>query len=79
MEGSAFFDTHCDTVLRAVDWGSDILNGSPETHLDWPRMQTANVRAQVFACFVLEERYPEKVQERTNALLGALDAMIAGT
>jgi len=79
VEGSAFFDTHCDTVLRAVDWGSDFLNGSPETHLDWPRMQTANVRAQVFACFVLEERYPEKVQERTNALLGALDAMIAGS
>jgi len=42
-------------------------------------MQDAGVRAQLFACFVLNERYPGGVAERTETLLDALDAMIAST
>lgn len=75
----AFFDAHCDTVLRAVDWGSDFGNGSPEAHLDWPRLEQANVRAQIFACFVLAERYPEGVSQRIEALYATLDEMIEST
>lgn len=39
-------------------------------------MQEADVRAQVFACFVLEERYAEGLDARTERLLNALDEMI---
>jgi len=79
VTASPFFDTHCDTVLRVLDWGSDFADGSCETHLDWPRMHEAGVRAQVFACFVLDERYPGQVEERTSALLDAFDAMLTST
>jgi len=47
-------------------------------HLDFPRMREAGVRAQVFACFVLLERYPGEENERVHGLLAAVESMVKG-
>jgi len=42
-------------------------------------MQTADVRAQVFASFVLAERYPGRVEERTESIFRGLESMVDST
>ena len=79
MKIPAFFDGHCDTVLKVVDKGTDFANGDDSAHVDFPRLRAAGVRAQVFACFVLSERYPGAEVERAEVLLDALDGMIGST
>ena len=72
-----FFDAHCDTVIKMLDEGADFVGGTESTHIDYPRLRSAGVRAQVFACFVLSERYPEQEAERAEAMLATLEEAFA--
>jgi len=74
-----FFDAHCDTVLKVADEGADFAAGSPSTHLDLPRLRDASVRVQVFASFVLSERYPGGEAARADLLLATLGSMVASS
>jgi membrane dipeptidase len=76
MQAPAFFDAHCDTVIKVHDAGAGFIAGSTAMHLDFPRLTSTGVRAQVFACFVLSERYPGEEAQRATALLDTLDEMI---
>ena len=80
-EGTAprFFDGHCDTALWIADEGVDFVGGDASVQVDWPRLQSAGVRAQVFACFVLSERYPGAEAQRAETLLSALDEVFEPT
>ena len=53
-----FFDTHCDTVKKVMDHSLDFQTGEGAGHVSLPWMIAAGSCAQVFACFVLSERYP---------------------
>ena len=79
MEPRLFFDAHCDTALKVLDDGADFAEGSSSTHLDFPRFREAGVRAQLFACFVLSERYPRREVERVEELFDCVETMVAAT
>lgn len=73
------FDAHCDTALKILDDGVDFANGSRAADVDLPRLRAAGVRAQVFACFVLSERYPGEEADRAERLIGALDRSLSAS
>jgi len=73
-----FFDAHCDTVLKVLDNGLDFVRGGP-AHVTLPDMLKGNVRAQIFACFVLSERHPGEEAERAEALIRTVERMADGT
>ena len=75
----AFFDAHCDTVMKVLDDGVDFVRGEGAAHVTFPAMQEAGVRAQVFACFVLSEQYPGEEPERAEAMIRTIEEMAAGT
>lgn len=52
-----FFDTHCDTVMRALHSGLDFIHGG-QGHVDLPRLRAAGACAQLFAVFVVETNLP---------------------
>ncbi len=74
-----FFDAHCDTVLKVMDGSLDFRTGSGQGHVSFPGLVEAGSCAQVFACFVLSERYPGRERETAEAALSAIREMIAGT
>ena len=74
-----FFDAHCDTVMKVLDEGADFITGCGTTHVSLPGMQAAGISVQVFACFVLSERYPGREAERADEMLAALDGMVGET
>jgi membrane dipeptidase len=74
-----FFDAHCDTVMKVLDDGADFIGGDQCEHVSWPGMVAADVRAQVFACFVLSERHPGEEARRANRMIDALESMVADT
>ena len=65
-----FFDAHCDTILKIVEEGADPLAG--DLHLTLPALGAAGVRGQVFACFVLEARYPGRTRQTALELIAAV-------
>jgi len=73
-----FFDAHCDTVLKVLDDGLDFVRGGP-AHVTFPDMLKGNVRAQIFACFVLGERHHGEEAERAEALIRTVERMADGT
>ncbi|MGB2982809.1 MAG: membrane dipeptidase [Candidatus Bipolaricaulia bacterium] len=77
--GAIFFDAHCDTVIKVLDDGADFGSGDGTIHVDFPRLREAGVRAQLFACFVLSERYPDRERERADSMLDAIEGMCAST
>ena len=74
-----FFDAHCDTVLKVQAGGLDFQSGAGVGHISYPALQAAGSCAQVFACFVLSERFPDCERERAEELIGQIWEMIAGT
>ena len=72
-----FFDGHCDTALKVLDEGGDFVGGDRSMHLDLPRLIASGVRALVFACFVLSERYPGEEADRAEQLLDTVERMVA--
>jgi len=72
-----FFDTHCDTVKKVMDHSLDFQTGEGKGHVSLPGMLTANSCAQVFACFVLSERYPGKERETAEGMIRTIGEMAA--
>ncbi len=70
-----FFDTHCDTVLKVVDGRLDFNTGEGEGHLSLPGMLSAGSCAQVFAVFVLSERYPGGERARAEEMISVIERM----
>ena len=64
----AFFDAHCDTVMKVLDEGADFVRGGGGAHVTFPAMLEAGIRAQLFACFVLTERHPGEEAERAESM-----------
>ena len=75
----AFFDAHCDTVMKVLDDDVDFVRGEGRAHVTFPAMQEAGVRAQIFACFVLSERFPGEEAERAEAMIRAIGSMAKRT
>ncbi len=75
----AFFDAHCDTVMKVLDDGVDFVRGEGGAHVTLPAMQEAGIRAQIFACFVLSERHPGEEAERAEAMIRTVKSMAEGT
>ncbi len=71
------FDAHCDTAMKVLDQGADFLSEDGGAHVSLPGMIEGGVRAQIFACFVLEERYPGRARERAEGMIEAIEGMIA--
>ena len=74
-----FFDAHCDTALKVLDDGVDFVHGEGNAHVTFPAMQKAGIRAQIFACFVLSERYPGEEAERAEVMIRIVGSMVEGT
>lgn len=55
-----FFDTHCDTVLRALSGDLDFVNGAGTSHMDLPRLLAAGSCVQLFAVFAVRSHLPGK-------------------
>ncbi len=53
-----FFDTHCDTVMHAVDGELDFVAGGGRTHVDLPRLEAAGSCLQLFAVFTSQSHMP---------------------
>jgi membrane dipeptidase len=74
-----FFDAHCDTVLKVWARDLDFQTGEGNGHVSFPAMRTAGSCVQVFACFVLSERFPGCERETAEELIDQVREMIAGT
>ncbi len=69
------FDAHCDTILKIVDEGADILDGGCGVHINVPAMQEAGIACQVFACFVSKGHYEGGEAGRALRLLEGVRAL----
>jgi len=72
-----FFDTHCDTVKKVMDHSLDFQTGEGAGYVSLTGMLTAGSCAQVFACFVLSERYPGKERETAGGMIRTIGEMAA--
>jgi len=73
------FDAHCDTVMKVLDHGVDFMARDVESHISFPGLIESGVRAQIFACFVLSERYPGSERARALEMIEAVGEMAAAT
>jgi membrane dipeptidase len=74
----AFFDAHCDAVMKSIDEGADFQSQASPAHVSLPRLLSANVRVQAFACCVVyPDRPSEAYVERGWAMVEAIAAMAA--
>ena len=69
------FDAHCDTIIKVVDAGADLLDPKCGTHINAPAMLAAGLRCQVFACFVSREHFLGEEPARVRKLLQAAAAL----
>ena len=75
---SLVFDTHSDSLARAVDDGEDLGTETGKGHMDLPRMRAGNQNAQFFAAYVNPSRFsPHEAVERTTAYFDAFDELCA--
>ena len=75
---SLVFDTHSDSLARAVDGGEDLGTETGKGHIDLPRMRAGNQMAQFFAAFVDPSRFtPPQGVERTTRYFDAHDELCA--
>ena len=74
-----FFDAHCDTVMKVLDASEDFLRPGGTKHISFPEMVEADIRAQIFACFVLSAHHPDAEFERACRMIEAVVEMAAST
>ena len=74
-----FFDAHCDTVMKVLDAGEDFLRPGGTKHISFPEMIQADVRAQIFACFVLSSQHQGTEFERAHEMIDVVIEMAAST
>jgi membrane dipeptidase len=53
-----FFDSHCDTVMCALDGELDFVAGRGRAHVDLPRLEAAGSCVQLFAVFTSQSHMP---------------------
>ena len=75
----SFFDAHCDTAMKVLDDGEDFLQPGGRKHLSFPGMVEADVRAQIFACFVLSAQHPGRERARALEMIDTVYEMVAAT
>ncbi|MES1158103.1 MAG: dipeptidase [Haliangium ochraceum] len=51
-------DTHADTTQKILYDGANFMEGIPDAHLDFSRMQAGGVDAQFFSIFIYPKRTP---------------------
>ena len=68
------FDAHCDTVMKMVDGGANLL-GPCAGHISASDLLAAGVGCQVFACFASLMEHGDRVVQRSQALLWAAAAL----
>ncbi len=74
----AFFDAHCDAVMKSIDEGADFQSAASPAHVSLPRLLSAHVRVQAFACCVVYPDWPTGVcVERGWTMVEAIAAMAA--
>jgi len=73
------FDAHCDTIIKVVDDGVDFLSASAASQVSLPGFRQAGIRAQLFACFVLSERFPGAERERAETLVRGVHDVVAAS
>ncbi len=75
---SLIFDTHSDSLARAIDDGEDLGVETGKGHIDLPRMRAGNQMAQFFAAYVDPMRFsPDAAVDRVTAYFDALDTLCA--
>lgn len=70
-----FVDLHCDTIQKIADDGKDFTSRE-EIHLHLPGIISSNVSMQLFACFVLKERYPGREFAVCNSYIDNIEKLI---
>jgi len=75
----AFFDAHCDTVMKVLDAGEEFLSPGGSKHISFPELVKTDVRAQVFACFVLSSQHPGREYERACLMIDTVIEMAEST
>ncbi|MBE0636551.1 membrane dipeptidase [Candidatus Bipolaricaulota bacterium] len=79
MGRPGFFDAHCDTVMKVLDGGEQFLLPEGSKHVSFPGMVAADIRVQVFACYVLSAHFPRREYERACQMIGAVKEMARST
>jgi len=79
LANPGFFDAHCDTVMKVLDEDEDFLDPRGKKHISFPGMVEANVRAQIFACFVLSSQHPANEAQRACQMIDTIHEMAAST
>jgi len=74
-----FFDAHCDTVMKVLDAGEEFLLRGGTKHISFPELVQADVRVQIFACFVLSSHHPGNEFERACQMIDTVGEMAAST
>lgn len=74
-----FFDAHCDTVMKVLDDGEDFLSSGGKKHISYPGMVKADVRTQIFACFVPSSEHPRNERKRACQMIDAVHEMANST
>lgn len=64
-------DGHADTLDRVLEEGHDILEPSPDFHIDLPRILEAGVNCQVFSLWTPPEVQGERATVRALSMIGA--------
>ncbi|MFC2082908.1 dipeptidase [Candidatus Bipolaricaulota bacterium] len=75
----SFFDAHCDTVMKVLDAGEDFLHPGGTKHISFQEMIQGDIRAQIFACFVLSAHHPGSEYERACRMIESVNQMAAST
>lgn len=79
LSNPGFFDAHCDTVMKVLDDDANFLSAEGQAHISFPGMIEANVRAQIFACFVLSSQHPGSEFQRACQMIDTVHEMAAST
>ena len=69
-------DLHCDTIEKLVSDGRSFGDSAP-LHVNLPGLERAGVAMQVFACFVLSERFPGREDQVCNDYIDAIERLLA--
>lgn len=70
-ERSLLIDGHADTLNRIVSEGHSFIEPSPDLHLDWPRLQAAQINVQCLSLWIDQAYLGERATRRALDLIAA--------
>ena len=68
-------DLHCDTIEKIVSDGRSFTDPA-EMHVNLPGLVSSGTVLQVFACFVLSDRYQGREDEVCNGYIDAIEKLL---